>query len=166
MPLVEGVLSGDGIAETFGLCHARGACDGPTSGVPARAKRSRDAGETAILDAASCWERPRLNRLRALAAWSEARPSAFAAVMGGAAPPGETGELGTATELTACQHHRRRRRCHCPCPRHPHRHGHRLRQRHRHHAHENLQQHNKKHKHLHRHRSISESSLIQLHHHN
>ena len=41
MPLVEGVLSGDGIAETFGLCHARGACDGPTSGVPARANAAQ-----------------------------------------------------------------------------------------------------------------------------
>ena len=29
MPLVEGVLSGDGIAETFGLCHARALATAP-----------------------------------------------------------------------------------------------------------------------------------------
>ena len=100
-PLVESVLAGDGSAETLDVCQTRGAGDGPTPGAPSRAKRSLKADEAAIRDTASCWSRPRLNRLRASTAWSKALPIALDAAMGGAAPPAESGELKAATDSWA-----------------------------------------------------------------
>ena len=96
-PLVESLLTGNnGDAEPPEVCRANGTTDSSAPEVRPCMKRGREADETAILDAVASWGRPRLKRMRASPAWPDARPAAFAAVVGQKGTSAVEEEIGAA----------------------------------------------------------------------